>query len=199
MAYLNDDVRSPIPDIEKIQLDIKRLKDFIAYKVHHSDQERDQYRPQGPGSQGGQTPRGQTPRGQTPTSKNRPNSYSDSATNIDDSKSSYKHDIDNERDSIARQYEENSKELTVTPTVSQMQLMALKTEIAQVRAEAEDSRSKLEKNEAEAASFIGKIGIVSCSIYRRRISAVECKYIFNFAGLFIFSFNFIYLLFRDSC
>ena len=160
MAYLNDDVRSPIPDIEKIQLDIKRLKDFIAYKVHHSDQERDQYRPQGPGSQGGQTPRGQTPRGQTPTSKNRPNLYSDSATNIDDSKSSYKHDIDSERDLITRAYDDNFKELTVTPTASQVQLTALKTEIAQVRAEAEDSRSKLDKNEAEAASFIGKIGIL---------------------------------------
>lgn len=52
MAYLNDDVRSPVPDIEKIQSDIKRLKDFIAYKVTHSEEERDQYRPQS----GGQTP-----------------------------------------------------------------------------------------------------------------------------------------------
>jgi predicted nucleic acid-binding Zn-ribbon protein len=33
MAYLNEDVRSPSPDIQKIQSDIKRLKDFIAYKV----------------------------------------------------------------------------------------------------------------------------------------------------------------------
>ena len=150
MAYLNDDVRSPVPDIEKIQSDIKRLKDFIAYKVHHSDQERDQYRPHGSGSQGIQTP----------TAKSRPNIYSDSATNIDDNKSPHKYNVDGERERerVARVYDETSKELNVTPSAVQIQLMALKTEIAQVRAEAEDSRIKLDKSEAEAASFIGRIG-----------------------------------------
>jgi hypothetical protein len=37
MAYLHEDVRHPVPDIGKIQLDIKRLKDFIAYKVDHAE------------------------------------------------------------------------------------------------------------------------------------------------------------------
>ena len=47
MAYINDDVHSQHPNLEKLQADIRRLKDFIAYKVDHAADERDLYRASG--------------------------------------------------------------------------------------------------------------------------------------------------------
>ena len=140
MAYLNDDVRSPVPDIEKIQSDIKRLKDFIAYKVNHSDEERDQYRPQGSG-------------GQTPIKRNK-NQFSDNETNIDDSQQVLPYDRTD------KLYDKNYEDLgpNSNSNYSQMQVMELKADVAQSKAEADDSRSKLERSEAEAANFIGRIG-----------------------------------------
>ena len=48
LAYLNDDVQCEVPDILKIKSDIRRLRDFIAYKVDHADEEREQYLPKTP-------------------------------------------------------------------------------------------------------------------------------------------------------
>jgi hypothetical protein len=47
MAYINDDVHAQHPNLEKLQGDIRRLKDYIAYKVDHAADERDQYRASG--------------------------------------------------------------------------------------------------------------------------------------------------------
>lgn len=46
IAYLSDDVNSSSPEIEKIRSDTRRLKDYIAYKVDHSEEERKHFKQQ---------------------------------------------------------------------------------------------------------------------------------------------------------
>ena len=171
MAYLNDDVRSPVPDIEKIQSDIKRLKDFIAYKVNHSDEERDQYRPQGSG-------------GQTPIKRNK-NQFSDNETNIDDSQQVLPYDRTD------KLYDKNYEDLgpNFNSNYSQMQVMELKADVAQTKAELDDSRSKLERSEAEAANFIGRIGKLNIITALLNLQLLY----FLFAYLYIYSFYLLLL------
>lgn len=147
MAYLNDDVRSPVPDIEKIQSDIKRLKDFIAYKVKHSDEERDQYRTQS--SSQGHSP-----------SKRGPKNQSGEDSNVDDTTSS-KPLLLNDKD---RSFNDSREQSSATG-LNQLELERIKSEALRhkeeaviAKGDAEESRSKLDRSEAEAASFIGRIG-----------------------------------------
>ena len=116
MAYLNDDVRSPVPDIEKIQSDIKRLKDFIAYKVTHSDEERDQFRPGGSASQ-------------TPRNKN-PN-HPEYDTNIDDNLPLLLHD---------RTYYDENGENRETSAAMLKELEELRAQNSQLKEENEGLR-----------------------------------------------------------
>jgi hypothetical protein len=44
LAYLNDDIHSLSPNVEKMQSDLQRLRDYIAYKVDHSDEEKDHFK-----------------------------------------------------------------------------------------------------------------------------------------------------------
>jgi hypothetical protein len=44
LAYLNDDIHSLSPNVEKMQTDLQRLRDYIAYKVDHSDEEKDHFK-----------------------------------------------------------------------------------------------------------------------------------------------------------
>lgn len=147
MAYLSDDVRSAVPDIEKIQSDIKRLKDFIAYKVKHSDEERDQYRSQSlsqshsPGKRGSRTLNGDE-------------------ANVDDETSS-KPLLLNDKE---RTFHESREQSSATG-LNQLELDRIKSEALRhkeeaviAKGDAEESRSKLDRSEAEAASFIGRIG-----------------------------------------
>jgi hypothetical protein len=147
MAYLNDDVRSPVPDIEKIQSDIKRLKDFIAYKVKHSDEERDQYRSQS--SSLGHSP-----------GKRGPKNQSGEETNVDDTTSS-KPLLLNDKE---RTFNDSRDQSSVTG-LNHLELERIKSEALRhkeealiAKGDAEESRSKLDRSEAEAASFIGRIG-----------------------------------------
>ena len=150
MAYLNDDVRLPVPDIEKIQSDIKRLKDFIAYKVNHSDEERIQYRSQNGSLIGGSTPIRKGGKGTKGLYVEGTN-YDDTAPyilqdkNRDDSRESNRDDLN---------ISVNQAEL------DQMKIDTLrhKEEALLAKTEAEESRTKLDISEAKAASFIGKIG-----------------------------------------
>jgi hypothetical protein len=43
MAYLADDVQSPTPDVEKIQCDTRRLRDFLLYKIEHTEEEKEHF------------------------------------------------------------------------------------------------------------------------------------------------------------
>lgn len=148
MAYLNDDVRSPVPDIEKIQSDIKRLKDFIAYKVKHSDEERDQYRSQSSNHAQGQSP-----------SKRGTKNQLGEETNVDDAAAS-KPLLLNDKD---RTYD--SRDQSLATGLNHLELERIKSEALRhkeeaviAKGDAEESRSKLDRSEAEAASFIGRIG-----------------------------------------
>lgn len=151
MAYLNEDVRLPVPDIEKIQSDIKRLKDFIAYKVNHSDEERVQYRSQN-GSLIGGTP---------PTRKERKGTKGFlEGTNFDDTTPYNLHGNNSTRDDSR---ESTRDDLNIS--INQAELdqlksdtLRLKEEAVSAKTQAEESRSKLDISEAQAASFIGKIG-----------------------------------------
>ena len=40
IAYLHDDVQSQSLDINKIQSDTRRLRDFLLYKIEHAEEER---------------------------------------------------------------------------------------------------------------------------------------------------------------
>ena len=151
MAYLNDDVRLPVPDIEKIQSDIKRLKDFIAYKVNHSDEERSQYRSQSGSLIGGSPPLRKGGRGTK--------GLFVEGTNYDDTTpyKLYDKNRDDSRDS--------TRDDIMNVSVNQAELDQMKTdtlrhkeEAFNAKTEAEESRSKLDISEANAASFIGKIG-----------------------------------------
>jgi hypothetical protein len=144
MAYLNDDVRSPMPDIEKIQSDIKRLKDFIAYKVTHTDEERDQYRLLGSGQHNG----------------------------LPSKKVKQFGDVISYNDTVLLPLLLNDKEGTqddrrdrTTMNLNGTEIDRIKSEATRhkeealaAREQAQESRSMLDKSEAEAASFIGRIG-----------------------------------------
>ena len=43
MAYLADDVQSPTPDVMKIQCDTQRLRDFLLYKIEHTEEEKEHF------------------------------------------------------------------------------------------------------------------------------------------------------------
>mmetsp|Transcript_35270 Transcript_35270/g.33497 ORF Transcript_35270/g.33497 Transcript_35270/m.33497 type:complete len:1083 (+) Transcript_35270:92-3340(+) len=44
LAYLNDDIHSSSPNLEKMQSDLQRLRDYIAYKVDHSEEEKGHFK-----------------------------------------------------------------------------------------------------------------------------------------------------------
>jgi hypothetical protein len=151
MAYLNEDVRLPVPDIEKIQSDIKRLKDFIAYKVNHSDEERVQYRSQN-GSLIGGTP---------PNRKERKGTKGFlEGTNFDDTTPYNLHGNISTRDD-SRESTRDDMNMGINQAeldLLKIDTLRLKEEAILAKTQAEESRSKLDISEAQAASFIGKIG-----------------------------------------
>ena len=128
IAYLNDDVQSPIPDIAKIQLDLRRLKDFIAYKVDHAYEERDQYFLKSPLEK-----------------DNVRASFADSEIDLDTSRTSSVFYIHQQKE---EEYRIKMKELNDEISDREVRVM-LKT--------AEELKLNLEQSEAEAASLIGKI------------------------------------------
>eukprot|EP00596_Hydrurales_sp_CCMP1899_P005132 CAMPEP_0119046778 /NCGR_PEP_ID=MMETSP1177-20130426/48919_1 /TAXON_ID=2985 /ORGANISM="Ochromonas sp, Strain CCMP1899" /LENGTH=769 /DNA_ID=CAMNT_0007020431 /DNA_START=143 /DNA_END=2449 /DNA_ORIENTATION=+ len=135
MAYLNDDVRSPSPDIQKIQSDIKRLKDFIAYKVQHAEEEREQYLPQtSPMRQRDDT----SPRRQ----RDDVNSY-----DIDDT-NAYLLTINDRKDELTPRG---------MPSLNETEIELLIAEKSLYKGEVEELKGQLEKVEGEAASLIGRI------------------------------------------
>lgn len=145
MAYLNDDVRSPMPDIEKIQSDIKRLKDFIAYKVTHSDEERDQYRLLGSGQSHG-------------LSMKRVKQIGDEiSSNEAATFPLLLYDKDGTHD--------DGRDRITTISLNEAEMDRIKTEAIRhkedaiaAREQVQESRIMLDRAEAEAASFIGRIG-----------------------------------------
>ena len=145
MAYLNDDVRSPMPNIEKIQSDIKRLKDFIAYKVTHSDEERDQYRLPGSGQNHG-------------LSSKKAKQFADELSNNDAVSFPL---LLNDKEGT----QEDRRDRTTTINVNGPEIDRIKSEAVRhkeealaAREQAQESRIMLDRSEAEAASFIGRIG-----------------------------------------
>lgn len=147
MAYLNDDVRSPMPDIEKIQSDIKRLKDFIAYKVTHSDEERDQYRLLG-SAQNHVLP---TKKVKQFGDEMNPNDAASFPLLLNDKEGT----------------QDDRRDRTTTSTINlngaeidriKSEAVRHKEEALAAREQAQESRSMLDRSEAEAASFIGRIG-----------------------------------------
>ena len=128
IAYLNDDVQSSTPDIEKMQLDLRRLRDFIAYKVAHADEERDQYVFKSPIQKDDFRA-----------------SFGESEIDLDSSRTSsvfYNHQQKEE------EYRIKMKELNDEISDREVRAM-LKT--------AEELKSNLEQSEVEAASLIGRI------------------------------------------
>ena len=128
IAYLNDDVQSSTPDIEKMQLDLRRLRDFIAYKVAHADEERDQYVFKSPIQKDDFRA-----------------SFGESEIDLDSSRTSsvfYNHQQKEE------EYRIKMKELNDEISDREVRAM-LKT--------AEELKTNLEQSEVEAASLIGRI------------------------------------------
>lgn len=151
MAYLNEDVRLPEPDIEKIQSDIKRLKDFIAYKVNHSDEERVQYRSQNGSSIGGTPPNRKERKGTKGLLE---------GTNFDDTTPYNLHGNNNSRDDSRESTRDDMNVSINQAELDQLKIdtFRLKEEAVLAKTQAEESKSKLDISEAQAASFIGKIG-----------------------------------------